>query len=148
MGDSKFFFFSVEIFERSKKLQNSLPECLKKIRNIINISWFCVAKEKKKWAYDMGIIVNDINNTHKKNWTTKKMKHSQIKISFHSIKGLVRKYTMTKRYGKCWLSINSYIVKYRGLAFQRGYMKIKLFSLYFTFSFDKNERFYYNYPKV
>lgn len=48
----------------------------------------------------MGIIVNDINNT-KKNWTTKKMKHSQIKISFDSIKGLVRKYTMTKRYGKC-----------------------------------------------
>ena len=49
----------------------------------------------------MGIIVNDINNTKKKNWTTKKMKHSQIKISFHSIKGLVRKYIMTKRYGKC-----------------------------------------------
>ena len=48
----------------------------------------------------MGIIVNDINNTQK-NWTTKKMKHSQIKISFDSIKGLVRKYTMTKRYGKC-----------------------------------------------
>lgn len=59
-----------------------------------------MAKEKKKWAYDMDIIVNDINDT-KKNWTTKKMKHSQIKISFDSIKGLVRKYTMTKRYGKC-----------------------------------------------
>ena len=59
-----------------------------------------MAKEKKKWAYDMGIIVNDINDTQK-NWTTKKMKHSQIKISFDSIKGLVRKYTMTKRYGKC-----------------------------------------------
>ena len=69
---ANFFFFSVEIFERSKKLQNSLPECLKKIRNIINISWFCVAKDKKKWAYDMGIIVNDIKNTQKKKLDYKK----------------------------------------------------------------------------